>query len=80
MLSYTPYIYVDMCCISAEVRTSIGSYPNTLCTTQEDDDNVVAEYLIQAECAREMKLQTSKINNCLKGKRKTHGGFRFKYK
>jgi group I intron endonuclease len=44
------------------------------------DDNVVAEYLIQAECAREMKLQTSKINNCLKGKRKTHGGFRFKYK
>jgi group I intron endonuclease len=44
------------------------------------DDNVVAEYLIQAECAREMNLQTSKINNCLKGKRKTHGGFRFKYK
>ena len=44
------------------------------------DNNVVAEYLIQAECAREMKLQTSKINNCLKGKRKTHGGFKFKYK
>lgn len=44
------------------------------------DDNVVAEYLIQAECAREMKLQTSKISNCLKGKRKTHGGFKFKYK
>ncbi len=44
------------------------------------DNNIVAEYLIQAECAREMKLQTSKINNCLKGKRKTHGGFRFKYK
>jgi len=44
------------------------------------DDNIVAEYLIQAECAREMKLQTSKINNCLKGKRKTHGGFKFKYK
>lgn len=44
------------------------------------DDNIVAEYLIQAECAREMKLQTSKISNCLKGKRKTHGGFKFKYK
>lgn len=44
------------------------------------DDKVVAEYLIQAECAREMKLQTSKINNCLKGKRKTHRGFKFKYK
>ena len=44
------------------------------------DDNIVAEYLIQAECAREMKLQPSKINNCLKGKRKTHGGFKFKYK
>jgi group I intron endonuclease len=44
------------------------------------EDNVIAEYLIQAECAREMKLQTSKINNCLKGKRKTHGGFKFKYK
>ena len=42
--------------------------------------NIIAEYLIQAECARKMNLQPSKINNCLKGKRKTHGGFKFKYK
>mgnify|MGYP001157296191 CR=1 FL=1 len=44
------------------------------------DDNILAEYLIQAECAREMKLLTSHINSCLKGKRKTHRGFKFKYK
>lgn len=46
----------------------------------DTEGNVIAEYLIQAECAREMNLQHSKINLCLKGKRKTHGGYIFKYK
>lgn len=44
------------------------------------EENIIAEYLIQAECARKMNLQHSKINLCLKGKRKTHGGYKFKYK
>jgi|TARA_B100000123_G_scaffold248433_1_gene206024 hypothetical protein len=44
------------------------------------DEYVIAEYSSQEKCAIEMKLQVSKINDCLMGARKTHGGHKFKYK
>tara|TARA_Y100001935_G_C17106638_1_gene408734 strand:+ start:115 stop:693 length:579 start_codon:yes stop_codon:yes gene_type:complete len=44
------------------------------------DEYIVAEYTSQEKCAAEMKLQVSKINDCLKGTKKTHGGHKFKYK
>ena len=44
------------------------------------DEYIVAEYSSQEKCAKEMKLQVSKLNDCLMGIRETHGGHKFKYK
>ena len=38
------------------------------------------EYKSISECARELGLHQSSISMCLKGKRKTCGGYTFKYK
>lgn len=43
-----------------------------------DGDNV-GEWLTQHQCSRDLNLQVSKINNCLHGKRKSHGGYTFHY-
>ena len=40
----------------------------------------VDEWLTQHECARELNLSVSHINNCLHGKRKSHKGYTFSYK
>lgn len=41
------------------------------------DGSFVGEWLTQHQCARDLSLQVSRICDCLKGKRKTHGGYRF---
>ena len=44
------------------------------------DEYIVAEYSSKEKCAKEMKLQVSKINDCLMETRETHGGHKFQYK
>jgi group I intron endonuclease len=39
----------------------------------------IGEWLVQSKCANELKISRSKLSNCLKGKRKTHKGYIFKY-
>ena len=40
----------------------------------------VGEWLTQRECARALNLDFAHINRCLHGKRRSHGGYTFKYK
>jgi len=40
----------------------------------------IGEWLTQRECARALNLDFGHINSCLHGKRKSHGGYTFKYK
>lgn len=42
--------------------------------------NFIAEYESLSEAARQLKLQPSSICKVIKGKRKTTGGYIFKYK
>ena len=44
------------------------------------DGELIGEWLAQRECASALKLDFGHINSCLHGKRKTHGGYTFKYK
>lgn len=44
------------------------------------DEYIVAEYSSKEKCAKEMKLQLSKISDCLTGIKESHGEYRFKYK
>jgi group I intron endonuclease len=44
------------------------------------DGELIGEWLTQRECARDLNLDFSHINRCLHGKRKSHGGYTFKYK
>jgi len=44
------------------------------------DGKLIGEWLTQRECASALKLDFGHINSCLHGKRKTHGGYTFKYK
>lgn len=39
----------------------------------------VGRWLVQSNCARELKINNKAISLCLKGIRKTHKGYRFKY-
>lgn len=39
----------------------------------------VGVWLTQNQCARDLNLSVSHVNKCLKGKRKTHKGYVFKY-
>lgn len=41
---------------------------------------IKGEYLIITDCARENSLHHQAISSCLRGKRKSHGGYLFKYK
>ena len=43
------------------------------------EDKVVGVFLGQSECARRLDLNVSHINRVLKGERKTHKGYTFKY-
>ena len=45
-----------------------------------DSNEFIGEWLIQHECARDLSLSVGKINNCLKGKRLSHKGYRFVFK
>lgn len=40
-------------------------------------DNIRLEFNSQKECAIELGLSTGHISECLSGKRKTHGGWKF---
>jgi len=40
----------------------------------------IGEWLTQSQCARDLELNVSHINQCLHGNRKTHMGYRFKFK
>jgi len=44
------------------------------------DGKLIGEWLTQRECARDLNLDFSHINRCLYGKRRSHGGYTFKYK
>jgi group I intron endonuclease len=46
----------------------------------DSDGKLVGEWLTQSQCARDLGLMVSHINSCLHGRRKTHGGFKFKFK
>jgi hypothetical protein len=39
---------------------------------------IVGEYLLQSECAKELNINRSAINMCLKEKREQTGGYKFK--
>lgn len=43
------------------------------------DNQLVCKWINQTQCARELNLSRASINSCLKGRRKSHGGFVFKY-
>ena len=43
------------------------------------DGIFVGVWLTQNQCARDLNLSVSHVNQCLKGKRKTHKGYVFKY-
>ena len=42
------------------------------------EDVPVGVFAVASECARQLNLDSSKISNCLKGNRKSHGGFTFR--
>ena len=44
------------------------------------EGDIVAEFPSGIQAARELKLSSSSISECCRGKRKTIGGFRWKYK
>lgn len=44
------------------------------------DGKFIGKWLTQRECARALKLDFGHISSCLHGKRKSHGGYTFKYK
>ena len=44
------------------------------------DGELVGEWLTQRGCAKDLNLDYSHINRCLQGKRKSHGGYTFKFK
>ena len=41
---------------------------------------LIGEWLTIAQCARDLSLQNGHICHCLKGRRKSHGGYFFQYK
>lgn len=43
------------------------------------DGKSIGEWLTQRECARALNLDVGHINSCLHAKRKSHGGYTFKY-
>jgi hypothetical protein len=43
-------------------------------------DNIEREYISLNEASRVLKIDCGSIGHCLKGKRKTAGGFKWKYK
>lgn len=43
-------------------------------------DNIIREWPSIKEASLELKIQSSDINNCCRGKNKTAGGYKFKYK
>lgn len=46
----------------------------------DKQDNIIKEWPSIKEASLELKIQSSDINNCCKGKNKTAGGYKFKYK
>jgi group I intron endonuclease len=44
------------------------------------DGDTIGEWLTQWQCARDLGLDVGHISACLHGRRKSHGGFTFKYK
>ena len=46
----------------------------------DKQDNIIKEWPSIKEASLELKIQSSDINNCCRGKNKTAGGFKFKYK
>lgn len=43
------------------------------------DENVIKEWDCLNECARQLNIHAGHIGECAKGKRKTAGGFKWKY-
>lgn len=43
------------------------------------DGKIVGEYEVQSKCAHEFNIHQAKISLCLKGERKSHKGYTFKY-
>jgi len=43
------------------------------------DGELVGKWLTQRGCAKDLNLDYAHINRCLNGKRKSHGGYTFKY-
>lgn len=44
------------------------------------NDKIIGEWLLQSECAKLLGLKQSHISSCLLGRRKSHGGYTFKYR
>ncbi len=45
-----------------------------------EGNKFIGEWLTERECARALNLDFGHISGCLHGKRKSHGGYTFKYK
>ena len=46
----------------------------------DKQNNIIKEWPSIKEARLKLKIQSSDINNCCRGKNKTAGGFKFKYK
>jgi hypothetical protein len=48
--------------------------------SKKEQDNIIKEWSSIKEASLGLKIQSSDINNCCRGKNKTAGGYKFRYK
>jgi hypothetical protein len=63
---------------SIEVKNKIAISKNCLPFVVYKDNEIIGKYLLQSECAKELKINKSAINMCLNGKREQTAGYKFK--
>ncbi len=64
---------------SREVLGNIHGSPKTPIRVTHILSGKTYEYASQSECSRVLNLNVGHINNCLKGRNKTHKGYTFEY-